>query len=113
LIHHIAIATPNLKFMADFYQQLPGLAWKENKFTEDNRLRSVWLQSGNNCILMLEEFPYSKAPEALVFQFETSFDFSKIKIVISKRTDYTFYFSDPDGNQLGYSSYPNELDFTL
>ncbi|HMV41561.1 MAG TPA: hypothetical protein PK079_17455 [Leptospiraceae bacterium] len=111
MIHHLAIATTNVLKMAEFYKTLPGLNWKEDKFTVDGSLRSVWFDTANGCLLMLEKFPYSKAPEALIFQFEPHFNFTDIGLTIIKRTDYTFYFNDPDGNQLGYSSYPNKLKF--
>lgn len=98
--------------MSEFYKTLPGLNWIEDKFTETGKLRSVWFTpKESNSILMLEDFPYSKAPEALIFKMEDSY-FPVIKLFpISKKTDYTIYFLDPDKNQLGYSSYPVELKY--
>ena len=108
MIHHIAIASPNLKEMSDFYRNLPGLQWREDKLNEQGELRSVWFETSDKSLLMLENFPYSKAPEALVFKMNSSFELTN-KISITKRTDYTVYFLDPDGNQLGYSSHPEKL----
>ena len=105
MIHHIAIASPNLKEMSDFYRNLPGLQWREDKLNEQGELRSVWFETSDKSLLMLENFPYSKA---LVFKMNSSFELTN-KISITKRTDYTVYFLDPDGNQLGYSSYPEKL----
>ena len=96
MIHHIAIASPNLKEMSDFYRNLPGLQWREDKLNEQGELRSVWFETSD------------KSPEALVFKMNSSFELTN-KISITKRTDYTVYFLDPDGNQLGYSSYPEKL----
>jgi catechol 2,3-dioxygenase-like lactoylglutathione lyase family enzyme len=108
MIHHIAIATPNLKPMSEFYKKLPGLVWKEDKFTETGLIRSVWFEiQESKSILMLEDFPYSKAPEALIFQMD--FSIEKFPMQISKRTEFTIYFLDPDNNQLGYSSYPFKI----
>ena len=111
MIHHLAIATPNLLPMIEFYKSLPGLNWIENKFTKHGIIRSAWFQTEEGTILMLEDFPYSKAPEALIFKMEESY-FPVIKLFpISKKTEYTIYFLDPDKNQLGYSSYPVELKY--
>jgi catechol 2,3-dioxygenase-like lactoylglutathione lyase family enzyme len=112
LIHHIAIATPQLTLMSEFYKTLPGLTWKEDKFTETGDLRSVWFEvEGTSSILMLEKFPYSKAPEALIFQMNSAFQ--NYPVQISKQTEYTIYFLDPDKNQLGYSSYPIKMSVYL
>lgn len=108
MIHHIAIATDNLEIMSDFYRNLPGLHWKENKFNDVGDLRSVWFETPDQTILMLEKFPYKKAPQALVFKINSLSEVVD-KISISKETDFTVYFFDPDGNQLGYSSYPEKL----
>lgn len=109
MIHHIAIATENVKKMADFYKRLPGLKWKEDKFNEAGNLRSVWLETENGCLVMIEDFPKPKAPEALIFKYQITYNFNDINLTITKQTDYTFYFLDPDGNQLGYSAYPEKL----
>ena len=106
MIHHIAIASPNLKEMSDFYRNLPGLLWREDKLNEQGELRSVWFETSDKSLLMLEKFPYSKAPEALIFRMEFSFNLKEFPYPITKKTDYTIYFCDPDYNQLGYSSYP-------
>ncbi len=115
MIHHVAIATPNLKLMGDFYKNLSGLKWKEDKFNDDKKIRSVWFDiQKSNSLLMLEDFPYSKAPEALIFQIDPFFNLEKSSLKITKRTDYTIYFLDPDKNQLGYSSYPIKLgDYSI
>lgn len=109
MIHHIAIATPNLTTMAEFYRSIKGLIWLENKFNENGGIRSVWFETATKSILMLESFPYSKAPEALVFKIDPFIQIEKLNLVITKQTDYTIYFLDPDKNQLGYSSYPDKL----
>lgn len=110
MIHHIAIATPNLETMGEFYQNLYGLSWLENKLNENGQLRSIWLETADKSLLMLEKFPYSKAPEALVFRIDPSYNFEKLNIPITRKTDYTIYFLDPDKNLIGYSSYPKKLN---
>lgn len=101
--------------MGDFYKNLSGLKWKEDKFNDDKKIRSVWFDiQKSNSLLMLEDFPYSKAPEALIFQIDPFFNLEKSSLKITKRTDYTIYFLDPDKNQLGYSSYPIKLgDYSI
>ncbi len=111
MIHHVAIATPNLLRMSEFYKTLPGLKWREDKFSEEGKIRSVWFETSEDSILMLEDFPYSKAPEALIFKMDASFHLEINSLPITKRTDYTIYFLDPDKNQLGYSSYPTQFQY--
>lgn len=114
MLHHIAIATDQIEIMSQYYLKLPMIQWKENKFTQDGELRSVWLTSHSDTIIMLEKFPYKKAPEALIFSClnpETSlpYNLSVFQNQFIKKTDYTFYLLDPDGNTIGFSSYPKNL----
>lgn len=111
MIHHIAIGSPNVALLVEFYEKLPGFQkLKENKF-EDGSLRSVWLQTGKS-ILMLEKDEIAKGPKALILDV-SSLKPESLKILPKwiQETEYTKYFKDPDGNLLGYSSYPNLWPF--
>ncbi|MCB1157363.1 MAG: VOC family protein [Leptospiraceae bacterium] len=115
-MHHIAIFTPNLENMQEFYLKLPGLYKLKQFYESDGRLRSVWLQQeGEKPILMLERKPSSKAAGALIFSAKDGngnwYNFKELIQWIEHKTDYTFYFSDPDKNMIGYSSYPEKLPF--
>ncbi|EMO52110.1 VOC family protein [Leptospira noguchii] len=111
MIHHIAIGSPNIETLEKFYISLPGLKKiRVNKNTDDS-LRSIWFAAGNT-ILMLEFDHIPKGPKALIFSISNlkSKDFKNLPNWIQE-TEYTKYFKDPDGNLLGYSSYPNPWPF--
>lgn len=110
MIHHIAIGTTNLIRLSEFYMQLPGIKLlNRNYFENSEELRSVWLQHIDGTILMLESNFENKAPLALVFEF-SDLHLESFKEVIFRRTDYTIYFYDADGNVLGYSTHPRTMD---
>ncbi|TGL96596.1 VOC family protein [Leptospira barantonii] len=111
MIHHIAIGSPNVSSLTAFYETLPGFQkLKENK-NEDGSLRSVWFQTGES-ILMLEMDEIVKGPKALILDV-SSLKPEDLKILPKwiQETEYTKYFKDPDGNLLGYSSYPKPWPF--
>ncbi|MBM9579625.1 VOC family protein [Leptospira sp. 201903070] len=111
MIHHIAIGTPNLKILSDFYATLPGLKKIKDHWNEDNSLRSTWFQAGDT-ILMLESDTTVKGPKALIFS-AASLEPSTINCLPKwiQETEYTKYFKDPDENLIGYSSYPDSWPF--
>ncbi|TGL61896.1 VOC family protein [Leptospira ognonensis] len=111
MIHHIAIGTPNVRKLADFYLKLPHAEKLKEWLEADGTLRSIWIQFSET-ILMIE-IGEKMAPRALVFGFEVD-DEKKWNILLetiplSHKTEFTKYFLDPDGNQLGLSSYPETL----
>jgi len=116
MIHHIAMTTPDPDRLARFYETIPGLSViRRNE--ESGSLRSVWFAGDDGVILMIERGE-AKAPFALVFNLrvrnanddaETVRDLSSIIPLEEERTEYTLYFRDPDGNRLGFSSYPDPL----
>ncbi len=110
-LHHIAIATKNLINMKEFYSKLPYSKIIQENFYENGTLRSVWFELAHNVLLMLEDKPYNKAPEALVFDFPNSYSLKNLEKIFSfvERTNYTIYFLDPDNNKLGFSSYPKKI----
>lgn len=114
-MHHVAIATPNLYLMRDFYKTIPGLDLiQENQFSE-GELRSAWFRvRGTESVLMLESEPFVRGPQALVFSIHlTGLSKDDIKDILFQNmgltpdgeTPFTLYFRDPDGNRLGYSDY--------
>lgn len=110
MIHHIAIGTSDPEKLKRFYSEIPGLAFEMDHFYEDGSLRSSWFLAGEIRI-MIEKEKESKSPLALVF---SALDSSMRKRIDEKfsaafldKTLFTKYFSDPDGNRLGFSSYPH------
>lgn len=89
--------------MVSFYKTIPGLDFLEWKYDTENQKRSGWFQTSQGTLLMIEKRTYNKAPEALVFEYRESLS---EEFLISDSTDYTIYVIDPDGNRLGFSSYP-------
>jgi catechol 2,3-dioxygenase-like lactoylglutathione lyase family enzyme len=110
-MHHLAIATKNLHRLKEFYDSIPCLQWTRDHWDESGELRSVWYEIlPQKIILMLEKKDILQAPHALVFSVQTaglstqSLDSKKFLWVAE--TDFTKYFLDPDGNRLGFSTYP-------
>ena len=110
VLHHIAIGTPHLLEMVEFYSFLPGLKFLEWKFDENREKRSGWIDAGG-ILLMIEKRTYKKGPEAIVFNSNciTKTNLKDLPPILSK-SDYTIYFEDYDGNKVGYSSYPEKLN---
>ncbi|MDX1961209.1 MAG: hypothetical protein SFU98_21750 [Leptospiraceae bacterium] len=109
MLHHIAIATENLLEMAEFYSHLPIVLRTEWKFDASNEKRSFWIFLEDELILMLEKRSYSKFPEALIFKIQKEKNYSYLLQLSKEKTEFSFYFTDPDGNKLGFSSYPTPL----
>ncbi len=111
MIHHIAIGTPNVRELADFYLKIPNSKFYGEFYEENGNLRSVWIEF-SNLILMIES-GVKMAPRALIFQYEANRKQDWLKILeatsVSNKTNSTKYFLDPDGNQTGVSSFPETL----
>ncbi|MDZ4726442.1 MAG: VOC family protein [Leptospira sp.] len=116
MIHHIAIGTKNVAELAEFYLKIPNAKKMNETFQEkDGTLRSIWIHFPD-WILMLEDGE-PQAPRALVFGLiKTDFliwkAFLKTVAVIEK-TNFTYYFSDPEGNKIGISTYPNPIQESI
>jgi len=109
-IHHLAIGTKKLQEMVDFYSQLPGLTFVEWKYDENGNQRSGWLKTKEGTLIMIEKKENPRGSEALVFSLLDLSEGEKNSLPNSTHvTDYTLYFQDPDGNKLGYSSFPGPL----
>ncbi|TGK15622.1 glyoxalase [Leptospira fluminis] len=110
MIHHIAIATEDPVLLKNFYERLPNLRFEKDHFYPDGKLRSSWFLAGHTR-LMIERENRKLGPHALVFSAETPEIRKRVESLleskIEDRTEFTVYFRDPDGNRLGYSSYPN------
>jgi hypothetical protein len=112
MLNHLAIATQNILKMREFYLEWISLSFLQDHFYDTGKIRSSWFQFSNT-ILMLEDKNYSKAPEAILFEWNDSYvDFilQREKEIIQK-TDYSIYFLDTDKNKIGFSSYPKKLTF--
>ncbi|MCZ8343489.1 MAG: VOC family protein [Leptospira sp.] len=110
MIHHIAIGTENPQILAEFYLKIPGTNLSKKFFYESGKLRSVWIECGS--LLLMFETGKKEAPKALVLGLEGEIESWKIFLestAIVQKTDFTYYFLDPDGNRLGLSTYPKNI----
>ncbi|MCE9501056.1 MAG: VOC family protein [Leptospira sp.] len=115
MFHHIAITTNNLEKLKEFYTKLPGTGKAEDKYDSMGNLRSVWFIQEDESIFMLEKSSTSpKAPEAIVFRINPKIQLSLQNAgyleKIKHKTEFTIYFEDPDGNTVGFSSYPEKVN---
>ncbi|MEI7012228.1 VOC family protein [Leptospira licerasiae] len=113
MIHHIAISTRDPERLKKFYMLIPGLSLEKDHFYQDGKLRSSWFLAGTTRI-MIEKEDEPKAPHALIFSAQKKAERDKIDSLFensfTEKTDYTKYFTDPDGNRVGFSSYPEPWD---
>ncbi|TGM89883.1 VOC family protein [Leptospira licerasiae] len=113
MIHHIAISTRDPETLKKFYMLIPGLSLEKDHFYQDGKLRSSWFLAGTTRI-MIEKEDEPKAPHALIFSAQKKEERDKIDSLFensfTEKTNYTKYFTDPDGNRVGFSSYPEPWD---
>jgi len=121
--HHLAIQCTDLERCERFYRDLVGLTVARRWPAEDGRDRSVWLTIGDG-FLALEragEPPRAEAwsspqpglhlvalriaPQARA-AVEAKLAAGGVEVV--HRTRFTLYVRDPEGNRVGFSSYPEE-----
>lgn len=123
-IHHIAIATEDPVRLASFYTGVLGLSTL-GEFRNDGRIRSVWLSTNDNTIVMLEKagsadpagprtmdekrtglhlLAFGIPPENRGMWKET---LRGHKVNVEQESPYSIYFRDFDGNLLALSHYPD------
>jgi hypothetical protein len=112
MIHHIAIGTRNVSVLGEFYLKLPDSEKIREEFLENKEgLRSIWIRQGET-ILMIENGE-AQGPRALVVRFQNKdrkfWENWFFEVDLKQKTAFTYYFSDPDGNLLGVSAYPEVL----
>lgn len=118
-LHHIALGAHNVERVAHFYRDQLGLTEIKRHFTQEGRLRSIWLDLGG-AILMVEATSAAPhrvegighGPFIVVVQIEESERLLwenrlvMAGFAIEDRTTYTSYTRDPEGNRVGFSFYP-------
>jgi catechol-2,3-dioxygenase len=123
-VHHIAVLVRDLAVMETFYREVLGLP----VLRRDGQ-RSVWLDLGAGAFLALETSPVSAAaaapatagddgerPGLHLLALRIARDerdawarrFAEAGVDVYRRTAYTLYVRDPEGNRLGVSHFPEE-----
>lgn len=110
-VHHIALLTPHVAIIAEFYRSLLEVE-ESARHHDDLGLRSVWLDL-DGVILMIERgqlgqggwhmLTLSIAPD------ERDLWVARLEARgagPTGQTDFTLYGRDPDGNAFGLSHYP-------
>jgi hypothetical protein len=122
-VHHLAIAVRDLPATASFYQDVLGLPvlrrWPATDGAPTDR--SVWLDLGAGAFLALERTA-AGVPErddqvpglqllalriAVAARAEWERSFARSDVPIVRRTAYTIYVRDPEGNRIGLSHWPD------
>ena len=129
-VHHVAIGVRDLGAVEAFYTGVLGLPilrrWPMGEMTgDDQRDRSVWCDLGGGAFLALERAADGEvAPEgaatdrghgylmiALRITRATRADWearlAAAGVAIVHRTAYTLYVTDPEGNRVGLSHWPD------
>jgi len=117
-VHHLAILVRDLPRVEPFYRDLLGLP-----VVRRDGERSVWLDLGREAFLALERAPELPDPAAadpderpglhlVALRIERGARaawearFQDAGVNVYRRTDFTIYVRDPEGNRVGLSHWP-------
>ena len=121
-VSHVAIAVRDLPACEEFYTTVLGLPVQRRWPQIEGGDRSVWLDIGGGAFLALERadsLPAAPKPPGLTEGYvllaltigvadrpawEESLAAAGVPVV--KRTPYTLYVEDPEGNRIGLSHWP-------
>jgi len=125
-VHHLAILVRDLPTAEAFYVGLLRLAvlrrWPADPALPAGPERSIWLDTGGGSFLALER---TDATDAATDAERPGFHLIALRIPVTqrarweqrlaaagvpvyRRTDYTLYVRDPEGNRVGLSHWPDE-----
>ncbi|MBM4358903.1 MAG: VOC family protein [Deltaproteobacteria bacterium] len=125
-LHHVALGAKDVATVARFYADLFELRELDRHHHEDGRLRSVWLELAGAptddepaAILMVEQtdeperpVDMARGPFLLAFRLakgeRAGFEerLARRGIAIERRSAYSSYFRDPEGNRVAVSHHP-------
>jgi catechol 2,3-dioxygenase-like lactoylglutathione lyase family enzyme len=124
-LHHVAVQVRDVERVAAFYRDALGLPEVARFLFEDGRLRSVWLAARaggdgdlSGGFIAVERAADARPPGTLGFSMvalridpaareATEAALAAKEIPVEKRTDWTLYVRDPEGNLVGLSHHPH------
>ncbi len=117
--HHIAIQVRDVQRVADFYVKTLGLTELRRFHRDDGSLRSVWVSAGEGpAFLAIEAAPEVTPAGVLGFSMvalridaaarkNVIDELTRAGVTVEKRTGWTLYVRDPEGNLVGLSHHPD------
>lgn len=111
-LHHVAVFSSDPARLADFYARLLGVA--PTRRNEDGQgLRSAWFDL-DGTLLMVERGAPVGGWVVVFAAGELGAEAWHARVLAAGgtpdgRTEFTAYGRDPEGNRLGFSSYPRPL----
>jgi catechol 2,3-dioxygenase-like lactoylglutathione lyase family enzyme len=121
-LHHVAVQVRDVEGVAGFYRDHLGLPELARHHFDDGRLRSVWLAaSGEGAaagFLAIERAEGDQPAGRLGFSMvalriapearaAVEAALSAMGVAIERRTAWTVYVRDPEGNLVGLSHHPH------
>jgi catechol 2,3-dioxygenase-like lactoylglutathione lyase family enzyme len=119
-LHHVAVQARDVEKVAAFYRDVLGLAELKRFVREDGVLRSVWVSAGDEAFLAVELASPELAPAgglgfSMVALRVTPDDRVRFEqacaargVAVERRTGWTTYVRDPEGNLVGLSHHPHD-----
>ena len=120
-LHHLALGARDVEALAQFYQNLFGLAHLKTHHDSQGEIRSVWLDLAPG-ILMIEKSEHQadvlspmalgKGPFLIAFSVRENrkdkviHDLAAHGLRLEGETDFTLYFRDPEQNRVAISWHP-------
>jgi glyoxylase I family protein len=122
--HHVAVQALDVERVAAFYRGVLGLTELRRFHHDDGALRSVWLSARTggteaDGFIAVELAPHSSESRAglgysmvalrvdAAARAQLEADLSAHGVAIERRTTWTTYARDPEGNLVGFSHYPH------
>jgi catechol-2,3-dioxygenase len=118
--HHIALKVRDLNLCGQFYAALLGLEVLQRQTDSDGTIRSLWFDL-DGVILMLERWsgaakagPENPGWHLLALAIPAvdrngwQDKLARAGVRITGESAYSIYFSDPEGNRLALSHYPEQ-----
>lgn len=120
--HHVAIQARDVERVAGFYVGVLGLRELRRHLYDDGRLRSIWVaassEPGDRAFFAVEHFDAEGQAGALGFSMvalriaaaqraAVEQGLAAKGVAIERRTGWTLYVRDPEGNLVGLSHHPD------